>query len=370
MRHWAFVVAFLALVVSLFSSATAQNSRRSLTFTSSLPSYAPPIASALPSRFRPPSAVAQVPTPTPTPGFIPWYYPASPWPAPVASANAAIGGVFGAANIYNSGTSPLTTAPPGTGLLSVLGCYFICYGAPGYASHHVFAYGNDLGETSYTSQGAPDDCDEPGFHHCPAGVHDQIFSITLNDYFGAPNAGYFLALDGNSDLGVFGTIAAGGAIVAGAGNGTPAPSPAAGALVSHTASGRGELLLGSSGDFVTCGYGVPTSATLTCDHPVAANGLTALTGGVLPNGSGGGYAAEVFPGGTASEHPQILSGSCLVASATTCTFPGSRFFPDTDYNCTISAQGATAISSSYVKTSTTQITIHDSTITLRFPTFV
>ena len=239
MRHWAFVVAFLALVVSLFSSATAQNSRRSLTFTSSLPSYAPPIASALPSRFRPPSAVAQVPTPTPTPGFIPWYYPASPWPAPVASANAAIGGVFGAANIYNSGTSPLTTAPPGTGLLSVLGCYFICYGAPGYASHHVFAYGNDLGETSYTSQGAPDDCDEPGFHHCPAGVHDQIFSITLNDYSGAPNAGYFLALDGNSDLGVFGTIAAGGAIVAGAGNGTPAPSPAAGALVSHTCERQG-----------------------------------------------------------------------------------------------------------------------------------
>src|SRR6185437_3829244 len=102
--------------------------------------------------------VSQV-TPTPTPGPIIWYYASpSPWPSPVFSGYAAVGGAFGAANFYNSGTSPYATISPGTSMLNTSKCFFICYSSPGHQSHHFLAYGNDVDAGSFTSQGAPDDC--------------------------------------------------------------------------------------------------------------------------------------------------------------------------------------------------------------------
>lgn len=299
--------------------------------------------------------IAQV---TPTPGFIPWYYASpSPWPTPVASANAAIAQSFGAGTFYNtSGT---------TGMLNSAGCFFICYGAPGSASHHMLAYGNDTDSSAYTSQGAPDDCtDHLMVHQCPGGIENQVFSITQHAV-SAPNEGFFVSLDQNANFAVFNNVIAGNAIIAGPGTGTPEASPIpSGALVSYSGAGKGNLLLGSASDFLTCDYGKTLATTFTCDKAFVAAGVTSSTGGVRPNGSSGGYAPEAFPLGVASQHPQVLSGSCSVSSSTTCTFPNSFAFPDTAYNCTISGQGTTALSDSYVKTSTTQITIHDSLITV------
>jgi hypothetical protein len=307
----------------------------------------------------PPTIVAQAGTPTP--GFIPWYYISpSPWPTPVASAFAAIGGAFGAAYIYNSGTNPLNTASPGSNFINnTTGCYFLCYGTPGQSAHHVLVYGNDVTSTSYTSQGAPDDCDRPMFHHCPGGVFDQVFSITVTAS-GVPNLGYFAAMDGNADWGVFGNLRAGGAVIAGTGVTMPEPSPIpSGALVSYGGSGKGYLLLGSSADYLTCDYGVATAGALTCNKPLI---IASPSGGIRPNGSSGGYAPEVFPNGLPTSHPTMVSGSCLVSGPTLCTFPNSFSFPDTGYNCTATAQGSSQPGSSYVKSNATQITLYSTSV--------
>lgn len=47
-------------------------------------------------------------------------------------------------------------------------------------------------------------------------------------------------------------------------------------------------------------------------------------------------------------------------SPMTCTFPNGFDFGDTSYNCTISVQGTAGAADSYVKTSSTKITIYSS----------
>jgi hypothetical protein len=296
--------------------------------------------------------VAQAPTPTPS--YIPWY---TAVPSPVPNAYAAIQDAFGAGNIYNSGG-----LYPGTGILENTSgaCYFICYGAPGQQSHHMLAYGNDF-ETpgpmvtgSYTTQGAPDDC---GLM-CPGNISNQVFSITFHDS-APPNGGYFVSLDAKANLAVYNNIIAGGAVIAGAGDSTPEPSPSPGALIAYAGTngsggGEGELLLGSSADFVRCDYGETTNQDLTCNQRFVVNK------GMQPNSASGAYAAETFPLGVAEVHPQILTGSCTgtAAGSVSCTFPNSFAFADTSYNCTVSAQGSAATPVSYTKTSTTSITIY------------
>jgi hypothetical protein len=110
------------------------------------------------------------------------------------------------------------------------------------------------------------------------------------------------------------------------------------------------------------GLTVGSSFTPTRIAGVNASGSLWATGGVQPNsataGGSGGYAPEAFPLGVAEQHPKILSGSCSVTSpSTACTFPNGFAFTDTTYNCTVSAQGATSVSDSYTRASTS-ITIY------------
>lgn len=295
-----------------------------------------------------PVRLAQAPTPTPT--YIFWYPSSpSPWPAPIPSANAAINAAFGAGNIYNTGAGGFGSSS-GIDILDTNLCNFLCFGARGVASHHVLAYGNDYQTgVSFTTQGAPDDCGSS----CPGNVANQIFSITLqsNPFV---NNGYIVSVDGKGNVGVYNNIIAGAAVVAGAGDSNPEPSPTSGSLVSHTGSGKGDILLGSSGNFVKCDYGESTSGVLACNQPFAAQA-------VQPNGTSGGYAAETFPLGVAEQHPQVLSGMCPasgIGPPVTCTFPNSFAFADTTYSCTVTPQGSTPTTVSYTKTSTTQITVY------------
>jgi hypothetical protein len=293
------------------------------------------------------SLIAQAPTPTPT--YIFWYPSSpSPWPSPIPSANAAINAAFGAGNVYNTGAGGFGSSS-GIDILGTGSCNFLCFGARGVASHHVLAYGNDYQTgVSFTTQGAPDDCATS----CPGNVSNQIFSITLQS---SPfvNNGYIASLDGGGNFGIYNNIIAGAAVIAGAGDSTPEPSPSAGSLVSHTGTGKGDVLLGSHGNYVKCDYGETASDVFTCNQPLAATA-------VQPNGTSGGYAPEAFPLGIAASHPQLLSGTCNSTGgmSTLCTFPNSFAFADTTYNCTVTPVGTTAAAVSYAKTSTTQITIY------------
>ncbi len=296
----------------------------------------------------------------PSSGDVTWYNTASPWPSPITSAYVGIGGALGAGNIYNTATNGFGTA--GTGLLGTNTCAFLCYGSPGVASANVLAIGNDVSSPnpdSFTTIGAPDDCKTSGAPPCPGGIKDQVFSI---EGYASPGATptVLVSIDLNANFAVFDNVYAGAAIIAGAGTGNPFPSPTPGSLVSYTGTGAGDVLLGSAGtgNYVKCDYGETNAKALTCDQP-----LIVSNGGVQPNGPTGGYAPEAFPQGVATAHPQILTGSCSVtAPSTGCTFPGS-LFPDTTYNCTISAQGTTGVSDSYVKTSASEITIYSATST-------
>jgi hypothetical protein len=299
--------------------------------------------------------VAQAPTPTPS--YIPWY---TAVPSPIPGAYAAIGQAFGAGNLYNSGG-----ANPGTAILQDTNgsCLFICYGAPGTASHHMLAYGNDyqtpgpMVTGSWTTQGAPDDCASS----CPGNVPNQIYSITLQS---SPfvNNGYIVALDGKGNFGVYNNVVAGAAVIAGAGDSTPEPSPSAGSLVSYTGTnssggGEGDILLGKSTDYAKCDYGETQSGILSCNQQLA------VTKGVQPNGSSGGFAPETFPLGVAEQNPQILSATCVASFGTsqTCTFPNSFAFADATYTCNVTALGSTPTAVSYTRTSKTQITIYFTT---------
>jgi hypothetical protein len=284
--------------------------------------------------------------------FLPWY---ASIPTPIASAFVSLGGAFGAANIYNSGT-----------------CYFICNGAPGAQSHHVLAYGNDLtANVSYTHNGAADDCiittPPPSIYQCPGGIENSAFGVTLHAVPEPSLGPYPATVDGNGNLGVLSNLYAGGAIAAGGGNGTPGPPPSTGSLISYTGTGAGEVLLGSAGgaNYAKCDYGETILGKLTCNEQ-----FVIAAGGVRPNGPLGGYAAEAFPLGVAASHPKVLSGSCAVGGTSgACTFPNGFQFADTSYTCAISAQGSDPLSGSYTKSSASQITIYNNSVGAGFTTF-
>lgn len=230
--------------------------------------------------------VAQLmPTPTPTPnGYIPYWV--NYVPAPIANGNAAVGATFGAGILYNAVASPSATP-----LLDVLGaCNFICFGSPGEPSKDVISYGNDVnpaasGGASYTIQGADDSCGI--LSECPGLIANQVYSVY--SVASSPQLGYWVAVDGDGNLGVHKNIVAGAAVIAGLGQGSPGPGPEPtpnpGSLVSYTGASSaciasssnacGDALLGNSSDFVKCDYGEVTTSMLTCSRPfVAALGLT------------------------------------------------------------------------------------------------
>lgn len=217
--------------------------------------------------------VAQAPTPT----YVTWYNVASPWPSPITSAYVGIGGALGAGNIYNTATNGFGS--PGTGVLGTNSCAFLCYGVPGVASSNVIAVGNDVSSPnpySFTTIGAPDDCSTSGPRLCPGGISDQVFSI---EGYVSPTATptVLVAIDASANFAVFNNIYAGAAVVAGAGTSpNPVPSPSPGSLVSYTGTSEkpdtGDILLGSSGNYVKCDYGESAPNKLTCNAPLNVNG--------------------------------------------------------------------------------------------------
>jgi hypothetical protein len=314
-----------------------------------------------------PEVLAAYASPADPPSYLPWY---TSTPAPIPGAYVSIAGAFGAGNFYNTSTAG---GAVGTGMLNTGKCLFICFGAPGMASHHVLVYGNDFAPgnpgTSFTHHGAADDC----FKACPGLISNQVFSVTTepreNDYF--------VALDGAGNLGVLSSLYAGAAVIAGAGTGTPEPSPSAGSLVSYTGPGEGDILLGTNAfaNYVKCDFGETQNSTLTCNKPLVistgptsaglnGSGIVWAMGGVQPNSTSGGFTPEAFPLGVTAAHPRIMSGSCAVTGSGACTFSNGFAFIDTTYNCTLTAQGMTPVADSYAKTATDQITIYTGTLTL------
>lgn len=303
--------------------------------------------------------VATEPSPADPPSYVTWYTPVpSPWPTPISGAYVGIGGALGAGNMYNTATNGVGVS--GTGMLGTGECFFLCYGGPGVASSNVLSVGTDVSSSySFMTLGAPDDCQQTIAPLCPGGIADKVFSI--ESYASATATPTVLvAIDASANLAVFNGIYVGQAVIAGAPAGTPGPLPAttAGSLVSFTGNGKhlgaGELLLGSSANYVKCDYDETNESVLTCNQRFIIS-----SGGIQPNGASGGYAPEALPLGTAETHPQIMTGTCSVTVPfATCTFPSSFQFPDTGYNCTISAQGTSAAASSYSKSSKTVIVIY------------
>jgi hypothetical protein len=303
-------------------------------------------------------------------GYLPWS--TSPSPLPAVSAYVGIGGAWGAGNMYNTATNSFTPAQsPGTGVLATGKCYFICFGAPDVASHHYLVYGNDLSSgspgTSYTHQGAADDC----FPKCPGRISNSVFGITVD----IRENDSFLTIDGNGNVAVQANLYAGAAVVAGASS--AAPSPLAGSLVSHTGAGEGDFIFGNAGagNYVKCDFGETTPSTLTCDAPfmvsvgAAQSGLNGAgvawaTGGVQPNGTSRAYAPEVFPSGAPTPHPQIASGGCTFVGSATCSFLDGFSFPDTTYTCDVTAQATVPVAGGYTKSSSSAITIYTNSPTL------
>src|SRR5215472_9162800 len=76
-------------------------------------------------------------SPMPSPSYISWYTAS---PVPIPSGDAAIGAAFGVRSVYNA--ISLAQRPAGNAMVDAFAC-FVCYGAPGQASHHILAYGND-----------------------------------------------------------------------------------------------------------------------------------------------------------------------------------------------------------------------------------
>lgn len=315
-----------------------------------------------------------------TPNYVTWYNTPSPWPSPITSAYVGIGGALGAGNIYNTATNGFGSA--GTGILGTGKCAFLCYGAPGVASSNVLAIGNDVSAISggsFTTLGAPDDCTASTAPVCPGGIHDQVFGV---EYYvnSLATPAVYLAIDNSANFAVSKGIYAVAAVVAGA-TGAPWPSPSAGSLVSDTSTSSvpntGDILLGSTTSYVKCDFGETQPLIFTCNQPLVVgsgatsaglngSGIVWARGGVQPHstsaGGSGGFAPEAFPLGAATPHPQILTGTCSVTALSHgCPFP-SPFtgFPDTNYNCTVSSQGTSALADSYVKTSTTEISIYSS----------
>lgn len=246
-----------------------------------------------------------------------------------------------------------------TAILNTGLCYFICYGAPGLASSNVLAIGTNLSTQSFMTLGAPDDCHGtvPPFETpppCPGGVADDLFSL---ESYPAPSATptVLLAIDGNANLGVFGNVYVGGAVIAGAGVGTPNPvtSPMTGSLVSHTGNGvgtgAGDVLLGSTSSYVKCDYGETTASDLSCNAPVRSSISASASPGPVPpcyenNGTACSDTFHIVK--NASALSVTTNGAC--SNNTWCSrnnasisFTGSNAqFSNNKYSCALSSQAS------------------------------
>ncbi len=287
------------------------------------------------------------------PNYIPWYtpppspWPMPTWPAPIPSAFAAIDGAFAAGIVYNTGSGG-TGSHSGFDTFMTGLCNFICFGKPGTASSNVFVYGNDFNSTAFTEIGAPDDCTG----HCPGGIKNKVFGITVNAQPSPVNSGYFVSVSGEGNLGIYNNIVAGASVIAGAGttpNPYPSPTAAGGSLVSYTGTGTGELRMGSAADYVRCDYGATTTDVLTCNAPLmAAKTTTSAPGPVAPcYGSDGTACGSTFH--TVRPTPNILVGVTTGASGcaanswcssltnATISLSGAAVFTDGNYACTLSS---------------------------------
>jgi hypothetical protein len=189
--------------------------------------------------------VAQVVTPTPD-GYIPWWSGYTPSPLP--GAYAGVGDAFAAGNVWDTGSLGFNH-PSGLPMLQTGQCNFVCFGKPGQTTHHIVAFGSDftpspgpLNTPAFTHFGAASNCNQGAEPTCPGHINNQVFGITLAPSPRPTDSGFYIAVDGQGDVGIAGNAAAGAAFIAGAGNGAvgsaPYPSPRSGSLVSHTGSGQ------------------------------------------------------------------------------------------------------------------------------------
>jgi len=309
--------------------------------------------------------VAQVATPTPG-GYIPWF---TTTPTPIPNAYAGIENAFAAGIIYNTGSGG-TGSQSGISIAQTNDCNFLCFGKQGTASVRVLMFGNDRNANSYTEIGAPDACSP----NCPGEVTDQAFGISI---FASPspnptptNLGNFLAIDGAGNLGIASNVAAGGAIVAGAGDGdptgpTPYPPPSPGSLVSRTGSGTGDVLLGDSSNYVKCDYGETTPGSVTCGAPFwSAVSTSALPGPVPPCYQNGGAACYSTFHSVKNTGGLGITTSGFCTSNTWCSLSGntitlsaSAVFADTYYACSLSSSSATKLSLTVNAQTTSSFTI-------------
>ena len=301
------------------------------------------------------------------PNYIPWYGPSPPpWPTPITGANAGIEGAFAAGNIYNSGAGG-TGSQSGLDVLNTAACNFLCFGKRGTASVRVLIFGNDYDSESYTEIGAPDACSP----HCPGQITNEAFGLSIQAADPAPtNAGHFLAVDGRGELGVASNIAAGGAVIAGAGDGTPSaspyPSPNFGLLVSRTGTGQGDVLLGSSGsgNYVKCDYGETTPGSLTCGAPLWSVSTGSVAGPVPPCYQNGGtscnstfHSVKNTTGLTITTSGACSNNTWCSLSGNTIALSSSAVFSDTYYACALSSSSTTNLSLTVNAQTTSSFTI-------------
>lgn len=303
--------------------------------------------------------VAQVATPTPN-GSIPWW--SGYTPSPIPGAYAGIENAFAAGNVWDTGSLGFGH-PSGLPMLQTGKCNFVCFGAPGLQTHHVVAFGSDftpapgpLNTPAFTHFGAASNCNL-GQPTCPGHIKNQVFGLTLAPSPRPTNSGFYIAVNGQGDVGIAGNAAAGAAFIAGAGNGAtgslPYPPPNAGSLVSHTGTGTGDVLFGSSGsgNYVKCDYGETTSGSLTCGAPLRSVSTGSVAGPVPPCYQNGGASCNstfhivknVTDLGIRTS-PDILP----CANNTWCTLTNnvislssSAVFANNNYSCSLSSFSST-----------------------------
>jgi hypothetical protein len=100
---------------------------------------------------------------------------------------------------------------------------------------------------------------------------------------------------------------------------------------------------------------ITSGTTYFFNQPLTTTGAFTANGGVLPNGSGGGYAPAAAPLGVLTTHPVIVTGTCasVATTGTSCTFPNSFAFSAATFLCTFSVEGATATAIGYNTKATT-----------------
>jgi hypothetical protein len=225
-------------------------------------------------------------------------------------------------------------------------CNFVCFGARGHQSHHVWAFGSDYNSVSFTHQGGAHD-------HTVAGIWNTIYSVALLVSETPVTENHYLAVDENANLGIDNDVVAGASVIAGAGTSNPYPSPTAagGSLVSYTGTGTGELRMGSVADYVKCDYGATTTDVLTCNAPLmAAKTTTSTPGPVAPcYDSSGNACASTFhtvknPPGVSLRITTGTSGCaanswCSLTNATI-SLSGAAVFDNGSYGCALSSSSS------------------------------